>query len=201
MARSDRDSIAEEAARLVCTEAMTDYRAAKLKALERLGLSSRTTALPDNAQIDTAVLRYQQLFGGSAYVERLRQLRALAPILMRQLSRFEPRLTGGVVSGAISMAHHLQLHVFAEQSEAVDLLLFDRGFTFDVSERRYRYPDGREENTPLLRLTLDDLGVDIAVFEHDDLRRTPISPQDGRPYRRLALAEAETLAAAGAVHR
>src|SRR3546814_7798023 len=57
----DRDSIAEEAARLVCREALTDYRAAKLKALDRLGMSARSTALPDNAQIDAAVIRYLQL--------------------------------------------------------------------------------------------------------------------------------------------
>src|SRR3546814_7755287 len=31
----DRDSIAEEAARLVCREALNDYRAAELKALDR----------------------------------------------------------------------------------------------------------------------------------------------------------------------
>src|SRR3546814_2831107 len=74
---------------------------------------------------------------------------------MRQLSVFEPRLTGGAVSGAVTIAHHLQLHLFADQSESVDLFLFERGFTFDVSERRYRYPDGREENVPLLRLMLD----------------------------------------------
>lgn len=196
MSRSDRDSIAEEAARLVCNEALTDYRTAKSKALERLGLSLRATALPDNAQIDAAVIRYLQLFGGTAYAERLQRLRALAPILMRQLARFEPRLTGGAVSGAVTVAHHLQLHVFAEQSENVDLFLFDRGFTFEVSERRYRYPDGREESVPLLRLMLDGLGVDIAVFALDDLRRTPISPQDGRPYQRLTLAAAESLAAA-----
>lgn len=193
--RSERDRIAEEAARLVCNEALTDYRVAKLKALDRLGLSARSTALPDNAQIDATVIRYLQLFGGSAYTERLQRLRSLAPPLMRQLSPFQPRLTGAVLSGAVTIAHHLQLHVFAEQSETVDLFLFDRGFTFEVSERRYRYSDGREDNVPLLRLMLDGLGVDIAVFELDALRQAPISPHDGRPYRRLTQAEATALAA------
>src|SRR3546814_13236976 len=90
----------------------------------------------------------------------------------------------------------LQLHLFADQSESVDLFLFERGFTFDVSERRYRYPDGREENVPLLRLMLDGLGVDLAVFGLDDLRRTPISPQNGRSYQRLTQPAAHALAAA-----
>ena len=55
--------------------------------------------------------------------------------------------------------------------------------------------DGREETLPLIRMEIDGLGVDIAVFALDDLRRTPLSPQDGRPYRRLNLAAAEALAA------
>ncbi|WP_241696247.1 hypothetical protein [Solimonas terrae] len=167
-----------------------------MKALQRLGLPSRSTSLPDNAQIDLAVINYQQLFGGPAYFGHLQGLRSLALPLMRLLSGFEPRLTGGAVTGAVTIAHHLQLHVFADQSEAVDVFLIDRGFAFDITERRYRYSDGREESTPLLRLEIDGFGVDIAVFTLDDLRRAPLSPQDGRPCRRLNLAAAEALATA-----
>jgi len=192
---ADRNPLVEEAARIVCSEALTDYRAAKLKAVQRLGLSPHATALPDNAQIDAAVVAYLQLFGGEAYRQRLQRMRRLAVPLMRRLEPFEPRLTGGVVSGAVTAAHHLQLHVFAEQSEAVDIFLIDRGLPFEISERRYRYPDGREETLPLIRMEIDGFGVDIAVFALDDLRRTPLSPQDGRPYRRLDLAAAEALAA------
>src|SRR3546814_20397393 len=36
----DRDRIAEEAARLVCREALSAYRPAKLKALHRLGMTA-----------------------------------------------------------------------------------------------------------------------------------------------------------------
>ncbi|HET8881509.1 MAG TPA: hypothetical protein VFM56_04985 [Solimonas sp.] len=192
---ADRNPLVEEAARIVCSEALTDYRAAKLKAVQRLGLSPHATALPDNAQIDAAVVSYLQLFGGPAYQQRLQRLRRLAVQLMRRLAPFEPRLTGGAVSGAVTMAHRLQLHVFAEQSEAVDVFLIEQGLPFELSERRYRYPDGREETMPLMQLEIDGLGVDIAVFALDDLRRTPLSPQDGRPYRRLNLAAAEALAA------
>src|SRR3546814_10641067 len=119
------------------SEALTEYRAAKLKALDRLGMSARSTALPDNAQIDAAVIRYLQLFGGAAYTERLQRLRTLAPRLMRQLSVFEPRLTGGAVSGAVTIPHNLQLHLFADQSEYVDLFTFERGFPFAVSGGRH----------------------------------------------------------------
>ncbi|NKF21154.1 hypothetical protein [Solimonas marina] len=189
-----RNVIAEEAARIVCSESLIDYHAAKLKALHRLGLPSRHTSLPDNGQVDAAVIDYLRLFGGAAYTQRLARMRQLAPRLMRSLAAFEPRLTGGAVSGAVTVAHHLQLHVFAEQSELLDMFLLDRGIDFDIDERRYKYPGGREEQVPLLRFSTDGVGVDLAVFMTDDLRRTPISPMTGLPYARLNLDEAIALA-------
>ncbi|WP_028081140.1 hypothetical protein [Solimonas soli] len=190
----DRSGIAEEAARIICEEALTDYRGAKLKALERLGLPPRTP-LPDNARVEAAVIDYLRLFGGAAYETRLRRMRALAPRLMRRLESFEPRLTGGAVSGAVTAAHRLQLHVFADQAEALDVFLLELGIDFDEGERRYRYSDGREIAIPLARFELEGVGVDIAVFPHDELHRPPLSPNDGAPYRRLGLDEAERLAA------
>ena len=191
----NRSGIAEEAARLVCEEALTDYRAAKQKALTRLGLPPRTP-LPDNASVESAVLEYLGLFGGSAYASRLQRMRQLAPKLMRRLAAFEPRLTGGAVSGAVTAAHRLQLHVFADQPEQLDVFFIDLGLAYDEGERRYRYSDGREVAIPLTRFEMDGVGVDLAVFPLDELNRPPLSPNDGRPYRRLDLAAAERLAAA-----
>lgn len=192
----DRRGIAEEAARIVCEEALTDYHGAKLKALQRLGLPPRTP-LPDNASVEAAVIDYLRLFGGEPYRQHLRRMRRLAPRLMRRLACFEPRLTGGAVSGAVTAAHRLQLHAFAEQPEMLDVFLMEAGIAFEDGERRYRYAGGREVAIPLSRLELDGIGVDIAVFSLDDRNRPPLSPNDGRPYRRLDLAEAERLAEAG----
>lgn len=189
----DRRGIAEEAARIICEEALTDYHGAKLKAVTRLGLPPRTP-LPDNARVHAAVVDYLRLFGGSAYQTRLQRMRRLAPQLMRRLRELEPRLTGGAVSGAVTAAHRLQLHVFADQPEALDIALFELGIEFDQGERRYRYSNGREVGIPLARFELDGIGIDIAVFPYDELHRPPLSPNDGLPYRRLDLAEAQRLA-------
>lgn len=189
-----RDGIAEEAARIVCEELLNDYRAAKLKALQRLRLSPRTP-LPDNARVHAAVLDYLQLFGGDEYRQRLRQLRAQAPVWMRRFAGFEPRLSGSVVSGAVTAATHLQLHLFADQAEAVDVFLLERGIDFEQAERRYRYPDGRERLLPVATLDGGGFGIDLVIFPYDELPRPPLSPLDGAPCARLTLAEAEKLAA------
>ena len=192
-AGSPPSPLVQEAARILCEEAVIDYRTAKLKAAQRLGLSGNTP-LPDNARVQAAVIDYQRLFGGREYAERLRQLRATAVQAMRLLAEFQPRLSGAAVSGAITAAHRVQLHVFADKAEALDLFFEDRSIPYRQDDRVYRYPNGNEEDVPLLRFEAGEIGVDVAMFGEDDLRRAPLSPSDGLPAKRLTLAEAEALA-------
>jgi hypothetical protein len=187
------NSLVQEAARILCEEAMLDYRAAKLKAAQRLGLGPKV-ALPDNASVQAAVIDYQRLFGGREYAERLRALRATAVQAMRLLAQFRPRLTGAAVSGAINAVHRVQLHVFVDKAEALDLFFEDRGIPYRQDDRSYRYPDGSEEDVPLLRFEAGEIGIDVAAFGEDDQRRAPLSPSDGLPMKRLDQTEAEALA-------
>lgn len=177
-------ALADEAARLICDERYTDYRTARSKAAERLGISTRQLPF-DGLRIESAVLERQRLFGGQAYLQRLRGLRETALQAMHLLASFNPRLVGGAVSGAIGEGHRVQLHVFADQAELVEMLLHDRRIPFEQAERRYRFADGREESLPLLRFEAGGLGLDIAVFETGDERQAPLSPVDGKPTRRL----------------
>jgi hypothetical protein len=185
--------LVQEAARILCEESLLDYRAAKLKAAQRLGLGPNAP-LPDNASLQAAMIEYQRLFGGREYAERLRALRATAVQAMRLLAQFQPRLTGGAVSGAINAVHRVQLHVFVDKAEALDLFFEDRGIPYRQDDRNYRYPDGSEEEVPLLRFEAGEIGVDVAAFGEDDIRRTPLSPSDGLAMKRLDLGEAEGLA-------
>lgn len=188
--------LVHECARIVCEEDVLDYRAAKLKAMQRLGLSPRS-AMPDNASIQAAVIEYQRIFGGHDYAERLIALRRAAVQAMKLLAEFNPRMVGAAVSGAITAAHRVQVQVFVDRPEAVDFFLGSRDIPYEQDERDYRYPDGREQPVPLARFEAGEIGVDIALFGLDDLRRTPLSPGDGLPMKRLKLAEAEALAAIG----
>lgn len=188
------DAIAREIARLICEEQITDVRLARQKTAERHGLSLHA-GQPDNAEIQQAVIEYQRLFGGKAYRDRLRLMRRTAVRAMRQLGEFRPRLVGGAVTGAITAAHRVQLHAFADKPESLDMLLHDRGVRFEEAERSYRFTDGRIQKVPLVCFEIDGVGVDVAMFEDDPRRATPINVADGLPYLRLALAEAERLAA------
>lgn len=191
---AQRSRVVHEAARIICEDGLSDYRLAKQKAVERLGLGFGTP-LPSNADVQTAVIQYQRLFGGRAYADRLAQLRRTAVQAMRLLRDFQPRLVGAVASGATTDAHHVQLHCFADKPEQIDVLLESRGLKFDVSERRYRYADGDAADVPVLTFMAHDVGVDVAVFPERSLREAPLSPVDGQGVKRLDIAAAELLAA------
>lgn len=182
-----------ETARILCEEALWDYRTAKLKAALRLGLSPRA-ALPENARIQTAVIDYQRLYGGTVYHQRLQQCRDTAVQALMLLAGFEPRLTGAAVSGAITQGHRVQLHGFADMPETLDFFLQDQGIPYEQGERLYRYADGSKQTVPLSRFEAGKIGVDVAMFDPDLLHRPPLSPSDGLPMRRLDLQQARRLA-------
>ena len=50
MSQHGGEALVQEAARILCEEAVLDYRSAKLKAAQRLGLGPKA-ALPDNASV------------------------------------------------------------------------------------------------------------------------------------------------------
>jgi hypothetical protein len=188
-----RSRVVQEAARIICEDGMSDYRLAKQKAVERLGLGFGTP-MPSNADIHEAVIQYQRLFGGRAYADRLTRMRHTAVKAMQMLGEFQPRLVGAVATGATTDAHNVQLHCFADKPEQIDWLLEARGIPFEVSERRYRYAAGQTGDIPVLSFMAAEVGVSIAVFPERDLRRALLSPVDGQPMKRLELAAVESLA-------
>ncbi|HEX4873199.1 MAG TPA: hypothetical protein VFV27_12885 [Nevskiaceae bacterium] len=189
-----QQALIQETARLICEEQITDYRQAKLKAAERLGIPARG-ALPENAVIQAAVIEYQRLFGGRAWAEHLVALRRTAVQAMRLLAAFEPRLVGAVTTGATTESQVVRLHGFADKPELLDVFLDQRGIPFESGERRYRYPDGQTAIIPTCEFTAGDIAVEMAVFPAGEQRRPPLSPHDGLPVKRLDLAAAERLAA------
>lgn len=188
-----RDGIAQEAARIYCEERLTDYRAAKQKAALRLGLGPRA-ALPDNAQVQQAVLEYQRLFGGEEYHQHIAHMREAAVSVMKLLASFEPQLVGAAVSGAATVAHRVQLHAASDKPEMLEIFLQDCNIRYEQYERVYRYARGDERHVPVVRFDAGDIGVDVAVFTRDEMRSVPLNPADGLAYRRLALPAAEALA-------
>ncbi len=175
--------VAQEAARIIVNQGIRDYRAAKLKAAERLGMSSRGS-LPNNAEIEQALGEHHQLFGGDSHTDLLRSAREAALSAMQMLSSFEPRLVGPVLNGTADANSAVNLHVFADSPEAVAMQLDSMAVSYRPYERRLRRNRDLTETYAGFEFQLESADVQATVFPVDGIRQAPLSPIDGRPMQR-----------------
>ena len=121
--------VAQEAARIIVDHGIRDYRLAKQKAAERLGVVGRGS-LPGNAEIEAAVVEHLQIFGGDSHADQLRLMRVAALSAMDLLAQFSPRLVGPVLTGTADENSAVNLHVFADSAEIVAMELADIGINY-----------------------------------------------------------------------
>ena len=178
-----RHILAQEAARIIVDQGIEDYRLAKLKAAERLGMRGRGS-LPGNAEIEKAVSEHLQLFGRELHVDLLRVLRRAALSAMEVLAPFTPRLVGPVLHGTASANSPVNLHVFADNAELVAFRLQESFVPYRPFERRLKSCRDRVESFSAFRFAQGESDIEATVFPFDGVRQAPISPVDGKPMRR-----------------
>ena len=193
--RSDenrRQVVAGEAARLMQDQGLRDFRSAKAKAAERLGLG-RSGALPGNSEIERALAEHQRIFAGEEQGERLLELRRRALELMEILEEFSPRLVGDVLSGIANEHSPVDLHVFADAPEQVAEALARHGLRYRGTARRYRLRHGVSDSFPAFSCLLPDCDCILSVFPLRQRGHAPLSPVDGRPMRRAGARQVAAL--------
>lgn len=192
--RQMRQRIAQEAARLIVSEGIRDYLVAKRKAASRLGAPD-TQNLPRNTEVEAELAAYQRLFHEQDQPQRLRQLRGAALAAMQFFERFEPRLTGSVLSGTAGEHSDINLHLFAESPEDVTLFLLEGQVPFEQTQRRLRLNHDEYETYPAVRFLAGDVQIEAVIFPLNGLRQAPRSPLDGKPMARAGLRRVEELLA------
>lgn len=180
----ERQVVAQEAARIIVNQGVRDYRVAKQKAVERLGLNSRG-ALPGNAEIEAAVVDHLQIFGGDEHSNLLRLMRTAALSAMELLIEFSPRLVGPVLVGTADDNSAVNLHVFADSPEMVAMHIGDRGIHFRSYERRLKSRRGQIEMYAGFEFSHYNETIQATVFPIDGIRQAPMSPIDGKPMKRV----------------
>ncbi len=173
-------------------EGVSDFQTAKRKAAHRLG-HPETRDWPTNREIESALREYLDLFHGARRLQTLARLRRIALEAMRALAAYDPRLVGPVLSGTVTPYSAIELHVAADQSEDIALLLLERRIPHDSFERQMRYGGDRQRAVPGFSFRADGTVVNIWVFTPEAMREPPLSPVDGRPMERAGLAAVERL--------
>ncbi len=188
MGRDDeiRLLIAKEAARLMYEEGVREYRDAKRKAAKRYGPGKALVLgshLPSNAEIHRELRRLIDLHEEAVQPERLLRLRLLALSWLELFERFHPYLVGSVLSGAVTGASDIDIHLFALSVEEVEEFLREKAIPFDrevVTVRR----SAEFVQYPHLYLEEGGVVIECTVYHPGDIRRVPRSSITGRAMER-----------------
>lgn len=189
---AQRQQLAQLAARLMVQQGIRDYRLAKQKAAQQMGIDVRRSILPKNTEVEAALAEHQRLFAGPGQRTELLELRRAAVAAMRLMSEFRPRLVGDVLSGVAHANSIITLHVFADHSESFDLLLQEHGIPFEIVERRYRFSEGYRHR-PTFCFVAGEHRFEATLFSMIEMREAPRSRVDGTPMKRASLSQLEQL--------
>lgn len=187
-----RTLLAQSCARILAEEGVVDFLVAKRKAAQRLGVG-RSVTMPSNIEIQEALTEYRRLFGVKSQEAILRNLRAQARSAMQYFSVFRPRLVGGVLEGVAGMDAAIELHLFADRPEDVQLFLMENQIPFDAEMRRFRLGRDVYCSCPVFQFVAGDVSVELTIFPLVSEREAPRSGVDGKPMRRARLKEVESL--------
>ena len=193
-----RDLIAQEAARLLHDEAARDYRQAREKACQRLGVN-KLHDLPTYTEIHTALIDYLKIFKLDSQVDLIQRLRQEALAAMRFFADFEPRLFGPVLDGTASAATPIGLQVFVDASEEIMIHLLNHNIPFEVRERAVKYSEQRVEHTTVFVFLAKQVEIEVFVLPVNALRQAPLSMITNKPMRRANPAKLEKMLEADAL--
>jgi predicted nucleotidyltransferase len=199
MRREDRirRMIAREAARLMYEDGVKEYRDAKRKAAKDFGpekVLSLGSHLPSNAEIHAELARLIRMHEGDVQPERLLRMRLLALSFLEMFAPFRPFLVGSVLTGTVTERSDIDLHLFADSPEEIEMFLQEQDIPFDSEVVTIRH-GGEIQDYPHLYLEEDGIVIDCTVYRRGERHRRPVSSITGRPMERADAARLRKLIA------
>ena len=192
--RNDRRAhIAHLAARLMAEDGIEDYALAKRKAARQAGTPD-TRELPTNEEIDAALRIYQQIYHQEEHRDRLRALREIALKAMRELSQFNPYLTGSVLNGNAGKYADINLQLYTDSAKAVELYLMDRRIPYRTAQSRL-YCGSEPLMAPVYTVNDNGTEIEITVLSPRELRGALRTSLEGKGIERAKPPAVEQLLA------
>ena len=188
-----RTRIAAAAARIMAEDGVDDFALAKRKAARQLGAED-TQALPKNEEIEFELRTYQSLYQGDEQRARIRLLRSRALEVMRLLEPFRPYLCGPALKGTAGRYSELDLHLFTDDTKAVELFLLNRAIAYQAAQQRHFVGD-HERVVSVLKLDWEGIPINIALCLANDERGVLKATPAGRPIERAGIAAVALLLA------
>ncbi len=195
-----RQVIAQQAARMMAEDGISDFAYAKKKA-GRQFTALDNLALPSNAEIEEELRLYNQLFLSEAQPENLLILRKNALFTMQLLEKFNPHLTGPVLDGTAGLGSVTYIHLFADSLKEVEMFLLNQGIPFETNEKSYRVSNegkrdkkaGPIKKVPVFSLETEAGEIKLSVFDVDEIRVATRRAADGSNAERANISEVMAL--------
>jgi predicted nucleotidyltransferase len=138
-----RNRVAQEAALLLYTSQEKEYKQAKKRAAETLGVR----VLPSNFEVAEELDIIAEEREGASRKELLRRMRREAREMMEALKEFSPRLVGSVWRGTARQNSDIDVHTFSQEPLEVLNQLQKHSFEVESSEWRSVTKDGKRESS------------------------------------------------------
>ncbi len=165
-----KSEIAATAAALVVEEGL-EYGPAKRRAVKQMALPARTE-LPDNSELEDAVIEYIQLFCADTQPLELAALRELALVWMTRMAQFRPYLAGAVWHGTATRLSDIYIQLFCDDPKSAEISLIEH--KVDYEPRTVTgFTGGSVEAlsfSSLCKPLNENIGVHFMVYDHNDLR-------------------------------
>jgi hypothetical protein len=195
-----RQVIAQQAARMMAEEGISDFAYAKKKAGRQFNAIDNLS-LPSNAEIEEELRLYNQLFLSEEQPENLLTLRKNALFTMQLLEKFNPHLTGPVLDGTAGLGSETHIHLFADSLKEVEMFLLNQGIPFETNEKSYRVSNegkrdkkaGPRKKVPVFSLETEAGEIKLSVFEVDEIRVATRRAADGSNAERATISEVMAL--------
>jgi hypothetical protein len=180
-----RTRIAATAARIMAVDGIEDFALAKRKAARQLG-AENTQSLPGNEEVEIELRAYQSLYQGEERRERIHYLRQRALEAMQLFAQFRPYLSGSVLKGIAVRYCDIDLQLFTDDIKTLELFLLNRNTPYDAFEQRHFVGD-TARTVSILRLELDGVPINLAVYPLKDERAALKATRVGDPLERAGI--------------
>jgi predicted nucleotidyltransferase len=153
-----RSRVAREAALLLYTSQEKEYKQAKKRAAETLGVR----VLPSNLEVAEELDRIAEEREGASRKKLLLRMRREAREIMEILEEFNPRLVGSVWRGTARRNSDIDILTFSQDPVQVLKQLQEHNFVAESSEWRSVTKEGRKEASFHIHLLLSS-GDEVEV--------------------------------------
>jgi predicted nucleotidyltransferase len=158
---STREQVAREAARLLYSHTVKEYKDAKEMAAASLG----TRALPSNFEVAEELEKITEEQEGSGRLDRLMVMRKIALEMMTELRDYDPVLIGSVWRGTPRAGSDIDIIVYHEVPDEVAGKL---NHEVVGMEKKVFTVNGLPRASTHIQLEIQDYPVEIVVRSHRD---------------------------------